>query len=259
MKAKTFLAQQNYISELSILEHVILWLNVGTSFIFFLVQLGLGYWNMPETWLAFVASIISIFASMAGAKKRILCPFLGIVASIFLIALAWLKHMYGSMIMYSLNIVIQIWSLITWYRSSKNKISIEPKEISWWVTLIYLLAFVGLSALFTWVEQVPGFAQFWSGNPDAEPEALPIRIFDSANLMFTISCFLPMVKRYDKVWYCYILSDLAISFLWLTKSIQDPGIFDNWTMVVSGLCMTATCFLGLFNWMKTKKQTQTNK
>lgn len=259
MKAKTFLAKQNYIFELSILEHVILWLNVGTSLIFFIVQLGLGYWNLAKTWLAFIASIISIFASMAGAKKRIICPFLGIVASIFLIVLAWTYHLYGSMIMYSLNIIIQIWSLITWYRSSKNKITIEPKEISWWVTLIYLLFFAGLTALFTWVESIPEFVHFWSGDPTLEPEALQVRIFDSANLMFTLSCFLPMIKRYDKVWYCYILSDLAITLLWLTKSIQNPGLFDNWTMVVSGLCMTATCFLGLFNWMKAKKQTQTNK
>ena len=254
MSAKSFWTKQNYIPELSVIEHIILWMNVGCSLIFFIVQLSFGQWSNVSTWLSFIASIISIFAVMAGTKKRILCPFLGIVASAFLIALAWIQHVYGSMIMYGLNIIIQVWSFISWYRSSKNKITISPKVIKWWIALLYLLFFVGLTALFTWVESLEGFVWFWSGHQTKTIQILPIRIFDSANLMFTIACFIPMIKRYDKVWYAYIISDLAICLLWLTKGIVEPSSFSNWTMFVSGLCMTVTCFLGLFNWKKSQKK-----
>lgn len=255
MSFTTFVKNQNYIPELSVVEHIILWLNVACSLAFFIAQLSMGDFANPSLYLSFVASFISIFAVMAGAKKKIICPFLGIVASIFLIALAWFQHVYGSLIMYGINIVMQIWSFVTWYKSSKNKINIQPKDVKWWIALLYLLIFVGLTALFTWVESIPGFVHFWSGNPQAVPEELSIRIFDSANLMFTLACFIPMVKRYDKVWYTYIISDLAICCLWLTKGILAPTVFTNWTMFISGLCMTITCFLGLINWQKSKIKT----
>ncbi|MCQ3908197.1 MAG: nicotinamide mononucleotide transporter [Mycoplasmoidaceae bacterium] len=48
-----------------------------------------------------------MFSVMAGAKQRILCPFLGIISSIILIFVAWGNKLPGSMIMYGYNIVMQ--------------------------------------------------------------------------------------------------------------------------------------------------------
>lgn len=259
MSAKTFLSKQNYLKELTILEHILLWLNVITSLVFFIIPLCWGKWAEAKTWLACISSILSIFAVMGCAKERVIGPFFGFVASILLIALAWINHAYGSMIMYCINIIIQGGSVIAWSRASKDKVSIAPKHVKTWITIIYLAVFVGLTGLFAWVEGLPGFVEFWSGGSQTIPESWPVRIFDSAILMFTIAGLVPMFKRYDLSWYTYIFANTAICLLWLTKGIEaiqsgTGNQFDCWTMFFSGLCMTAVDFIGLFNWRRSIKR-----
>lgn len=248
-----FVSKQNYISELSIPEHIILWLNVALSISFFITQMVLSKVDKPyaqwTTWLTLIATILSVFSVMAGAKQRILCPFLGIISSIFLTLVAWGNQLPGSMIMYGYNIIMQTIVFIAWFRSSKNKVSIEPKQLKLWIVVLYIIGFFGLTALFAWVETLDGFSQFWFND---KPLALPICIFDAMVLMFTIAALWPMVKKYDFVWWVYIICDIAIATTWALKATLVPGQdqFNCWSMFVSGISMGATCVLGIINWRK---------
>lgn len=263
-KFRDFISKQDYIKALTIPEHIILWINVAASLVFLIIQLAvLKLYANWTTWIAFFASVISIFAVMAGAKQRVICPFLGIIASVFLITIAWYNHLYGSTIMYGFNIIMQVTSFIIWYKESKNKICIEPRHAKWWACLIYIAIFIGLTALFTWIEGISGFAKFWSGNDQAVPESLHIRIFDSAVLMFTVAGFLPMIKKYDQVWWVYIICDVSIAILWLLKGIEntDPdNAYQIWSTFTSGVCMTATCVIGIINWKRSlRRQEKKNR
>ncbi len=248
-----FVCKQNYISELSIPEHIILWLNVFLSLTFFIVQLAAwpeehAYANWV-TWLTLIATITSIFSVMAGAKQRILCPFLGIVSSILLVAINWGNHLFGGMIMHCFNIVMQTITLIIWYRTSNNKVSIEPKHLKWWIVLIYIIGFLGLSGLFAWMESFPWFYEFWTGSE----QPWYLNLFDAMVLMFTVAAAFPMFKKYDFVWWIYIITDVAMAATWITKGViaTDPlNQFIAWSMLVSGLSMTATCILGMINWKR---------
>lgn len=249
-----FVSKQNYICELSIVEHVVLWLNVALSLTFFIVQMILSKETKPyaqwTTWLTLVATITSIFAVMAGTKQKIICPFLGIVSSILLIFVAWGNKLPGSMIMYGFNIIMQTTIVIIWYKTSKNKITIEPTQLKWWIAALYIIGFFGLSALFAWLEGQDWFYSFWFNTNGAMP--LPIRIFDAIVLMFTVAAFFPMVKKCDFVWWVYIICDVAIATTWALKAtmVNDTDVFNCWSMFVSGLTMTATCILGIINWRK---------
>lgn len=249
-----FVSRQNYIKELSIPEHIILWMNVVLSATFFIVQLAVFHnYDQWPAWLTFIASITSIFSVMAGAKQRILCPFLGIVSSIMLCAIAWNSNLFGTMIMQGFNIVMQAITLAIWIRTSKDKVSIKPKHLQWWIVLIYIAFFIGLSFLFAWIQHFDWFFKFWSGGKQETENPLYLRVFDSMVLMFTVAAAWPMFKKYDFVWWVYIIADVAIAATWVTHGIVDaePATqFNDWTMLVSGLCMTATCVLGIINWRK---------
>ncbi len=249
-----FVAKQNYISELSIAEHIILWANVVLSLTFFIVQLAYfktyGQW---QTWLTFLSSVISIFSVMGGAKKRIICPFLGIIASILLIIISYGNRLFGSMITYCFNMLMQAVTLVIWYRTSTDKVSIKPKHWQWWLVLIYIVGFLGLSVLFAWIEGIPTFCDFWN---DGQQQEWYLRLFDAMLLMFTIAAAFPMFKKYDFVWWTYIIADIAMAAMWITKGIQATSLeeqFHDWTMLVCGLSMLATCILGLINWTKSSR------
>lgn len=253
-KFTDFVKKQNYIPELTIAEHIILWLNVALSLSFFIVQLAKGQYDQWTTWLTFVATVMSIFSVMAGAKQRILCPFLGIVSSILLIAIAWGNQLPGSMIMYGFNIIMQTVVFINWFRTSKNKVTIQPTQLKLWIVLLYILGFFALTGLFAWMEGQYWFYNFWFNQE--EPLHVSIRIFDAVVLMFTVAAFFPMMKKYDFVWWIYIICDVGIATTWALKAIlvDDQDIFNCWSMFISGLSMTATCILGMINWRKSLKK-----
>ena len=255
-KFKSFVAKQNYIPELTIAEHIILWLNIAFSLTFFIVQLacwpGMKKYADWSTWLTLIATITSIFSVMAGAKQRILCPFLGIISSILLCAIGWHNRLFGTMIMHGFNIIMQTITLVIWYRTSNNKVSIQPRHLQWWIVAIYMIGFLGLSILFAWMEHFPWFYEFWSG----EKQEWYLRLFDAMVLMFTVAAAFPMFKKYDFVWWVYIVADVAIAGTWISKGItltEPADQFNSWSMFVSGLCMTATCILGIINWRKSLK------
>lgn len=251
-----FVSKQNYISELSIAEHIILWLNVALSLSFFIAQMVMFRDKQPyaqwTTWLTLISTIGSVFSVMAGAKQRIICPFIGIICSILLIAVAWGNQLPGSMIMYGFNMVMQTIVFIIWYRTSKNKITIQPTQLKLWFVIVYIIFFFGLTALFAWIEGIEAFSQFWFR---ADPMPLPIRIFDAMVLMFTIAACFPMLKKCDFVWWIYIICDTAIATTWALKAtmVADENIFNAWSMFVSGLSMCATCVIGIVNWRRSLK------
>ena len=254
---KDFIKKQNFIKELNVIQHITLWLTVFLSLSLFIIQLCIvkNAYKHWTTWCTCLATIGSVFSVMAGVKKRALCPLLGVITSIVLLAIAWDSQLYGSMIMYGVNIVVQAVSLITWIKGSDNKGMIKPKKLTWWVVILYILVFVGLTALFTWMEGQKWFYSFWSKQGDKLP--LAVRIFDAGTLMFTVATFLPMIKKYDWVWYVYIIEDICICLTWLLKicliQSSTQEVLQGITMIVSALSMTATCILGIFNWKSNKK------
>ena len=163
------------------------------------------------------------------------------------------------MIMYGCNIVIQTWSLIAWIKNqNKNRKGIvQPSKTRWWIILIYILIVAGITVGFAFIEGIEGFYKFWSGGSVTEQQPFIMRLFDATNLIFTLACVFPMIKRYNWVWITYIICDIGIAGTWICKAILDSHSlvqqFQCWTMVVSGLGMLATCIVGLFNWNKALK------
>jgi len=247
---KGFWKKQLYIKELSLIEHIILWSNVILSVALFIAQIivekSYGQWVV---WLTLIASIMSIFSVMAGVKKRPLCPLIGIVASMILLPIAWYKQIYGTMIMFGLNIIIQTVSFITWMKNANNKTAtITPKEVQWWQAVIYLVIIVGLIAVFAWMEHFQWFQDFMSGQKGIDIPPIQNRIFDAAVLMLTLGCCLPMILRLKGVWIMYILNDAAQVCLWICKICQQPSDFSSWIMLVSVSGLLATSILGLVRW-----------
>lgn len=256
--SKSFLAKQNFIKELTIPEHIILWLNVLLSFSFFIVQLAwLKAYSQWSTWLAFFATVISIFAVMAGAKQRIICPFLGIIGSILLIFINWNARNYLMMVMYVLNIGMQTWSLIVWLKDSKDKISIKPSHAKWWIISIYLVVLACFIVFFSWMDGQRWWIEFWTfGKKAVIQPSMAERIFDACALVFMVGCLYPQLKKYDQVWYVYILNDISMLIQWCLKASNarnSVDLFNALTMIASTVCMTAVCILGIISWKKSIK------
>lgn len=198
-------------------------------------------------------TILSIFSVLAGVKKRILCPFLGIICSIGLILVAWYNKIYGNMIMYGVNIIINGFTLFTWLKTSDNKIDIKPRDAKCWHCIIYFIILLGLSILFTWIQSFEWFYRFW-GNWQKEASPLWIRFFDSCTLIFTIGCFIPMIKRYKQVWYVYLIVDIALLITWLLTitmtNVPKDVFLTGLSMIVSSISMLITNIFGILNWSK---------
>lgn len=258
---KNFLSKQNFIPELKLSEHIILWSNVVISIILFLIQMIMitpkDTFEIIISCITCIMTILSIFSVMAGVKKRILCPFLGIVCSLGLVFVSWYNRLYGNMIMYIINIVINTFTLIVWFKSSENKINIEPKQATWWICIIYFLFFLSLSVLFTWIQGFEWFYKFWD-EKQKEPFILWIRFFDSCTLIFTLGCFLPMIKRYKQVWYVYIIIDTSLLLTYLLKiTIYDfsekAKLLNDLSIIASSISMLITTIFGILNWSKKSK------
>lgn len=255
MKAN-FFKTQNYIKELSVVEHIILWLNVALSLAFFIASLAVNKQAVKDwtVWVACLTSIGSIFSVMAGVKKRPLCPLLGIICSVLLIAVAWKNHLYGNMIMYGVNVVIQSVSLATWMKDSKQTGKITPKAFPTWAIIVYLIGFAILAGLFAWMEGFDWFYGFWSGGSQTEPNPVVVNIFDAITLMFILSTCLPMIKKYDWVWYTYMINDIGLMGVWIAKIVYGASNpLQCATMVTSATFMLITNILGILNWRKSKK------
>ncbi len=251
-----FVKKQNFIKDLSPIEHIFLWTGCGICLIIFIVEVSLFKESASNwtTWFTLFSSILLIMFIYAGSQKRVICPLLGIIAGAFLLSVSWKQHLYGLMIMQCINIIIRIISLIMWKRNAKDTGKIKPKEIKWWIAIIYIAVFVGLSFLWAWMEQFDWFYKFWSGGSQTEPKPYPIRIFESLSLMFVIANIVPMIKGFKFTWWLYLLCDASTAITWaLTATMSQysgltPEIFNCWSSFASYICMMASCSLAIINW-----------
>ncbi len=265
MKAKSFsdfVKKQNFIKDLSLIEHIFLWTGCGICLTIFIIELCLFPSEASDwiTWLTLFSSILLIMFIYAGSQKRIICPLLGIVAASFLLAISWKKNLYGLMIMQGVNIITRIVSLIMWKHSANDEGKIKPKEFKWWIVVIYITIFVGLSFLWAWMEQFDWFYKFWSGGSQTEPKPYFITIFESLSLMFVLANIVPMIKGYQFTWWLYILCDASTAITWaLTATTGQysgftPEAFNCWSTFASYICMMASCSLAIINWYRPVKK-----
>lgn len=258
MKNK-FIYNQNFIKELSVKEHIILWVSVALSLGLFIAQL-VCVDNAYKDWTTYVATfstIVSVFSIMAGIKKKILYLYLGIVANLLLICINWWFYNYGSMITYIFNLVIQVISLFTWGKNNKTGV-IQPKKDKWWFILVYLLSFLLLAALFTWLFGLEGFSKFWSGDPQTKPKQLVLRIFDALALVYILAVCYPMITKKEWVWYPYVIVSSSMIVLWILELCMRPlNLKDKlqaYTLIINSTDMLICNILGILNWKTNKKQ-----
>lgn len=260
-RLKNFVVQQNFIKELNIREHLILWLGCLVCLACFVAQVILFKSAIKNwvTWFTLISSIFSIMFIFAGSKKRIICPILGLIGAVFLMAVSWQKHLYGFVIMQACNIITQTVTLITWSRSSANKITIEPREMKLWISIIYVLFFIGLAFIFAWVESLEGFYGFWSGWTQKEPKPYVIRLFESLSLMFIVAGFYPMIRGYTIIWWMYAAGDITMAITWVLTALTlfgsglTPDVFNCWSTFTSNICMLISCFVPIYNWWTVKQ------
>lgn len=262
---KSFVSKQNFIKELNVVEHIILWCGCAICLTCFITEVVLFKEAIKNwvTWLTMISSILSIAFLFAGSKKRIICPIFGLIGAIFLFAISWQKHLYGFVIMQTCNIITQTVTMITWSRSSTDKGTIEPKRLKTWVSIVYVSCFIGLAFLFAWIESLEAFYKFWSGGTQTEPKSYPIRLFESLSLMFIIAGFFPMIKGYSLIWWLYAVSDITMATTWVLNAISLSGsgltaeVFNCWSTFASNICMLSTCCVSIYNWRKSNSKEST--
>lgn len=262
-----FVKKQNFIKELKLYEHIILWTTCVLSLAFFITQLVLFKDAITDwtIWLTMFASISSIMFLISGSKKKIICPIIGLIGAIFLFATSWERHLFGFVIMQGCNIATQIVTLIFWVKHSENKSTIKPKRLPLWFVLVYTAIFVGLSFAFAWMEGQDWFYKFWSGDPHAISQPYSIRIFESLSLMLIVGTFFPMIKGYSLTWWLYAMCDVTMAITWLLRALTSaegglvPEVFNCWSTFASNICMLVTCVIPILNWRKKVGKNETKK
>lgn len=263
MKAKSFsdfVKKQNFIKELSTIEHIFLWIGCAICLIIFITQVSLFHEAATDwiTWLTLFSSVLLIMFIYAGSQKRVICPLLGIIAAAFLLAISWKRNLYGLMLMQGLNIITRIISLIMWKVNAKDTGKIKPKEVKLWIFLVYVAIFIGLSFLWAWMEKFDWFYKFWSGGSQTEPKSYPIRLFESLSLMFVLANIVPMIKGYQFIWWLYIMCDACTAMTWAlmatTQKLPTAQMFNCWSSFASYICMMSSCVLAIVNWYKPIKK-----
>ena len=220
--------------------------------------------NNEHFWMPYIAlfaTIFSIISCIFAAKKMILAFPTGIMGSCCMIPINYFSGLFGLMIMYAFNIVMQIILWIIWYRSSHNKISIEPKQTTWFVCIIYLVTLCLLTGILAYIETFSWFQSFWNkdnvNSTTINLTSIKIIkiIFDAAGLIFTMGVFYPLIKKYNQVWWLYLMIDCFSLIVWIINVCENPKNFTNWFMIINALSMTSLSLVSMKNW-KVKQETK---
>lgn len=218
--------------------------------------LNIFYGNNKNTWtpyLALFAMLFSIISCIFAAKKMILAFPTGIIGSIFMVPINYVNGLIGLMIMYIFNCIMQIILWIVWYKTSDNKIDIKSKKASTLKCAIYFLCLCICTAFFTYIETFEWFQNFWCQDPQQEKSLGIIDVtklvFDAGTLIFTIGVFYPLIKKYNQIWWLYLLIDLFTFIVW-TINLCQKGVndFTAWFMIINTLSMTSLSLVSLHNW-----------
>jgi nicotinamide mononucleotide transporter PnuC len=234
------------------------WLEKLLLLINFIITLGLliyqcisGGVNDWKTWVAFIANIFNIVSVILATKKHISCFIWGLLAVIGFGGVAFGSQATGNVILYWIfYIPAQLFALYLWRKNSTNKIEVKPTTINGWQIIVTIIGSVGLIALFSWIETLSGFQNFWYGKNAIAYSSLTY-ILDAAVLILSIVMTIFTWCRFKERWYVSILVDVCQIALW-SAIIYHSGIDDisSWIMIVSSITMMVSAIYGVFNWQK---------
>lgn len=213
-------------------------------------------------YLAFVALIFAIFSCIFAAKKMILAFPCGIIGSVFIFPIILFNGMFGQMIMTCFNCIMQIVLWIVWYKTSDNKIDIKPKKANVWVCVIYLIGLFVCISILTYIETTSEwFQNFWqkgimkSKDTQSIIDKQEIKItkifFDASILIFTFGVCYPLIKKYNQVWWMYLLIDCFTLIVWTINVCQNVKDFNAWFMIAKALSMASLSLVSMHNWKTT--------
>lgn len=249
---------QIFIKSLTKFEICILLVILVVSIIFSVLNIFFGESReLWEPYLALFAMLCSIASCIFAAKKMILTFPIGIIGSIFMIPVYYIQNLIGLMIMHIFNCFMQIILWITWYKASDNKINIKPKKATALMCIIYFLCLCVCTAIFTYIETFPWFQNFWTRKTDGvmelnvSVESINVAklVFDAGSLIFTIGVFYPLIKKYNQVWWLYLLIDLFGLIVWTIKLCNgEARNFTAWFMIIKILSMTSLSLVSMHNW-----------
>lgn len=206
-------------------------------------------------YIAIFANILSILSCIFAAKKMILVFPTGIICSCFMIPINYVQRKFGLTIMSGFDIIMQIVLWIIWYKTSDNKIDIKPKKASVLVCIIYFISLCICTGVLTYVESFEWFQKFWENGSayDTSPQDVAQMFFDAGVLIFTIGVFYPLIKKYNQVWWLYLLMDVFGIIVWSLELVTEPtNNVTAWFMITNSLSMTSLALVSMRNWKTTQ-------
>lgn len=249
---------QVFIKSLTKSEICILLVNLVVGINLSVLNIFFGKNEAPwAPYLALFAMFCSITSCIFAAKKMILAFPMGIIGSIFMIPINFVNGLIGIMIMYIFNCIMQIILWIVWYQTSDNKINIKPKKATALMCIIYFLCLCTCTTIFTYIETFSWFQDFWNPklaeqNKIIDAVDVARLVFDAGTLIFTLGVFYPLTKKYNQVWWIYLLIDLFTFIAWIIVICKDGlNNFTAWFMIVNALSMTSLSLVSIHNWKVT--------
>ncbi|MDR1991613.1 MAG: nicotinamide riboside transporter PnuC [Mycoplasmataceae bacterium] len=239
-----------FFSQWNILEKLIFSINIFITLGLLIYQCVNNHANDWMTWVAFLANIFNIISVILATKKHISCFIWGILAVIGFGGVAFGQRLFGNLILYwAFYIPAQILALYLWKKNSNNKIEVIPKHIKGWQIFLTFSILIAFIALFSWVELLKSFQEFWFQKLDYYPFTITY-ILDATILVLSIVMTIYVWCRFRERWYVSILVDSCQIALWITIIYKNVNNISAWIMFVSSFSMMTSAIYGVFNWKK---------
>lgn len=244
--AKKFITKPNQLDKI---DWVLILGNTILFTVFFILGIVEGEWNEWQLYVSFIANLINIVNLILTIKRKIANVYFGFVSAILLGAIAFDKMLVGTIVRYwGIAILVQIVTLVSWLRASKDKKTVEIVTGNWkffWILFAITIVIVGL---FTWMETTDWWkAAFHTGDrPWYEC------LFDVLPFVMLLSSTICLVLRYKQYWILIFLSAPGI-FLWIYLVVQNPYEPSNWQMLFGNVLNILFAIKGYFEWSKDAK------
>ena len=256
--SKSFIDKpREFINLLSRVEQIIGTINILITIGLFISMMcikvnGKPGYQMWQTYMVLFSNIANTISVLLALHKRYTTYIWGMIACVFLGAIAYSNALFGTMITYwVLCIISQTFLLFKWRKVANGKAAITPKEMNWNHFIWYLFIFFALGLSFSFIESIPAFANWWSRT---KPEDIHqgIILFDSLGLFFLLATIYLLWNCYTQVWYCYFFADIAWLVMWSFNIYYHHAdivsLISSISTMLALITMVSLNICGMKNW-----------
>jgi nicotinamide mononucleotide transporter len=200
--------------------------------------------------IAYIAALTNITCNILIAKKKISNYFWAFVAVATTGGVAFYNHLSGLWILNWIFLSLaNVWGLILWLRSSKDKTNVKSRKMPYWLDAILIAIVVGVVAGLSYVFMLKDFQNFWYGSTNSYQFTFQY-ILDASILVLSLSAMILTVFRLREQWILWLIVNIICVALYISLATSD---ITSIQMIIMYVGLEVNAIYGLVCWFKEKK------